>query len=143
MALHCLFYVPTISITNAIAFANLKDAQKEFGPIRLWGTIGWIAAAWPFIFILVDWAKVPAMADAGGFVSWLGTVFKTSLEGDALIKKEAMAFTVAGVASIIMAVFSLGLPHTPPKPAVAVKSHRPGWALSSTSPLRSFWCCSS
>lgn len=119
MALHCLFYVPTISITNAIAFANLKDAQKEFGPIRLWGTIGWIAAAWPFIFILVDWAKVPAMADAGGFVSWLGTVFKTSLEGDALIKKEAMAFTVAGVASIIMAVFSLGLPHTPPKPAVA------------------------
>lgn len=118
MAIHCLFYVPTISITNAIAFANLKDAQKEFGPIRLWGTIGWIAAAWPFIFILVDWAKVPAMADAGGFISWLGTVFKTSLEGDALIKKEAMAFTVAGVASIVMAVFSLGLPHTPPKPVV-------------------------
>ena len=61
MAVHCLFYVPTISVTNAIAFANLKDAQKEFGPVRLWGTIGWIAAAWPFIFILVDWANVPAM----------------------------------------------------------------------------------
>ncbi|RLS51662.1 MAG: MFS transporter [Planctomycetota bacterium] len=116
MALHCLFYVPTISITNAIAFANLKDAQKEFGPVRLWGTIGWIAAAWPFIFILVDWAKVPAMAEAGGFVKWLGTAFQTSLVGEALIKKEAMAFTVAGVASILMAVFSLMLPHTPPKP---------------------------
>src|SRR5579862_3487998 len=31
MAIHSLFYVPTISITNSIAFANLKDPQKEFG----------------------------------------------------------------------------------------------------------------
>src|SRR5262249_40297366 len=38
MLVHSLFYVPTISITNSIAFANLKDAQKEFGPVRLWGT---------------------------------------------------------------------------------------------------------
>src|SRR5215475_12954030 len=30
MSVHCLLYVPTISITNSIAFANLKDAQKEF-----------------------------------------------------------------------------------------------------------------
>jgi nucleoside transporter len=118
MAVHCLFYVPTISVTNAIAFANLKDAQKEFGPVRLWGTIGWIAAAWPFIFILVDWANVPNMAKAGGFVSWLGTVFKTPLTGPALVTGQAMAFTVAGLASIAMAVFSLILPHTPPKPAL-------------------------
>ena len=47
MLVHSLFYVPTISIANSIAFANLKDPQKEFGPVRLWGTIGWIAAAWP------------------------------------------------------------------------------------------------
>ncbi len=37
MLLHCFFYVPTLSVTNAIAFANLKDAQKDFGPIRVWG----------------------------------------------------------------------------------------------------------
>src|SRR6516162_1529723 len=42
MLLHSLFYVPTISITNSIAFAHLKDPQREFGPVRLWGTIGWI-----------------------------------------------------------------------------------------------------
>src|SRR5262245_65639561 len=63
MLAHCLFYVPTISITNSIAFANLKDPQKEFGPVRLWGTIGWIAAAWPFVFILVDWAYLQPVGD--------------------------------------------------------------------------------
>ena len=57
MLLHSLFYVPTISITNSIAFAHLKDAQKDFGLVRLWGTIGWIAASWPFVFILTDWNK--------------------------------------------------------------------------------------
>jgi hypothetical protein len=57
--LHCFFYVPSLSATNAIAFANLKDAQKDFGFVRLWGTIGWIAASWPLIFILIDWARFP------------------------------------------------------------------------------------
>ena len=30
MLVHCLLYVPTISITNSIAFTQMKDAQKEF-----------------------------------------------------------------------------------------------------------------
>ena len=40
-----VFYVPTISITNSVAFASMKDAQEEFGIVRMGGTIGWIAAA--------------------------------------------------------------------------------------------------
>jgi nucleoside transporter len=115
MAVHCLFYVPTISVTNTLAFANLKDPQKDFGPVRLWGTIGWIAASWPFIFILTDWAKVPGMQEAGGFIPWLGNVFGTPLTGAALNQGKSWAFIVAGVASLILAGFSLTLPHTPPK----------------------------
>ena len=46
MLVHCLLYVPTISITNSIAFANMKDAQNEFGIVRMGGTVGWILAAW-------------------------------------------------------------------------------------------------
>ena len=58
MLVHCLLYVPTISITNSIAFTHMKDAQKEFGIVRMGGTIGWIMAAWPMMFILVDWDQV-------------------------------------------------------------------------------------
>ncbi|HTN76787.1 MAG TPA: MFS transporter [Pirellulaceae bacterium] len=115
MAVHCLFYVPTFSVTNALAFANLKDPQKDFGPVRLWGTIGWIAASWPFIFLLVDWDKVNA-AETNGFVEWLGLALGTALTGTALNTGKAWAFIVSGFAAILLAGFSLTLPHTPPKP---------------------------
>ncbi len=108
--------MPTISITNSIAFANLKDPAREFGPVRLWGTIGWIAASWPFIFILVDWARVPAMGDVG-FVDWLGKALGTSVEGAMAMDMKKAIFLVAGAASLVLAAFSLFLPHTPPKPA--------------------------
>ena len=118
MLLHCLFYVPTVSITNSIAFANLKDPQHEFGPVRVWGTIGWIAASWPFVFILVNWAEVPAFGSVG-FTDWLGKALGTPLEGHAALELKATIFLVAGGASLVLALFSLALPHTPPRPAVA------------------------
>jgi nucleoside transporter len=121
MVLHCVFYVPTISITNSIAFANLKDPAQEFGPVRVWGTIGWIAASWPFIFLLADWSKVPAMSDVG-FADWLGKVFGTSLEGEPAMGMKRYIFLLAGVASLALAVYSLMLPHTPPKPATGQES---------------------
>ncbi|MHC5542852.1 MFS transporter, partial [Singulisphaera rosea] len=67
MLIHCFFYVPTLSVANAIAFAHVADGRKEFGTLRLWGSVGWVAAAWPLVFISIDWARVPAMEQAGGF----------------------------------------------------------------------------
>jgi Nucleoside H+ symporter len=116
MLIHSLFYVPTISITNSIAFANLSDPARQFGPVRLWGTIGWIAASWPFIFILVDWAAV-AQKDTHGFVDWMGTALGTSLQGSAAMGVKKSIFLVAGIGSLALAAFSLILPHTPPRPA--------------------------
>ena len=116
MLLHCLLYVPTISITNSIAFANLKDPQKDFGPVRMGGTIGWILAAWPFTFILVDWGKVQA-ANAQGFTAWLGKVLESGLSGQALMDATKWTYIVAGAGSLVLAAFSLTLPHTPPKKA--------------------------
>ena len=114
MLVHCLLYVPTISITNAIAFANMRDPGKEFGLVRMGGTIGWILAAWPFVFIFVDWAKVDA-ASPQGFVAWLGTALGSPLGGEAARAATKWTFVVAGVASLVLAAFSLTLPHTPPR----------------------------
>src|SRR5574339_116849 len=83
MLIHCLLYVPTISITNSIAFTHMKDAQKEFGIVRMGGTIGWVLAAWPMTFILVDCARVNATPTTG-FANWLGTVLGSGLTGPAL-----------------------------------------------------------
>jgi nucleoside transporter len=118
MLVHSLFYVPTISITNSIAFANLKDPQKEFGPVRLWGTIGWIAASWPFVFLLADWSQVPAFGSVS-FGEWLGKALGTSKSGAALQQATTYTFIAAGIASLLQAALSLGLPHTPPKRASA------------------------
>lgn len=113
---HSLFYVPTISITNTIAFANLRDPQREFGLVRLWGTIGWIAASWPFIFVLADWSEIPDFGSVP-FTQWLGAVLGTSKTGAALRQATSYTFIAAGVAALLLAVFSLSLPHTPPRPA--------------------------
>jgi len=93
MVIHSLFYVPTISVTNSLAFANLKDPQKEFGLVRMGGTIGWIAAQWPLYFVL------------------------TGMSGEAAIRATRWVFVISAIASLVLAVFSLTLPHTPPKKA--------------------------
>lgn len=120
MLVFSLFYVPTISITNSIAFAHLRDPAQEFGRVRLWGTIGWIAAAWPFVFILADWEKIPAFGGVS-FGDWLGAVLQkdNAKTGSAFTEAASYMFFVAGGASLLLAVFSLVLPHTPPRKAEA------------------------
>ncbi len=127
MLVHCLLYVPTLSITNSIAFANMKDAQKEFGFVRMGGTLGWVLAAWPFTFILVDWNKVHA-ANPQGLVAWIGAALANGLTGADLQAATVWTFIVAGGASLILAGFSLTLPHTPPKKAGAGGAETLAWA---------------
>jgi len=48
--LNMIFYMPTLSLSITVAYSALKreniDVVKEYPPIRIWGTIGFIAALW-------------------------------------------------------------------------------------------------
>ena len=127
MLVHCLLYVPTISITNSIAFANMKDAGKEFGLVRMGGTIGWILAAWPFTLIFVNWPAVDA-AQTSGFVDWLGTALANPLTGDAAKAATRWTFIVAGLASLALAAFSLILPRSAAQSKAATSATQTAWA---------------
>jgi nucleoside transporter len=83
-----LLYVPTISVTNSLAFANLRDPAKDFGFVRMGGTVGWIVVSWPLIFLLGEKSTVAQMR-------WI--------------------FFVGAIISFILAAYSLTLPHTPPR----------------------------
>ena len=91
MFIYCVLYAPTLALTNSVAFINLKKSDKEFGVIRVWGTIGWIAAG----LLLAGWRTLAGSNDG------------LALQGDTLL--------LAGAFSIIMGFFSFGLPHTPPQ----------------------------
>lgn len=85
LAVFSLVYAPTLALTNSLAFHHMKD-EKNFGFIRVFGTLGWIVAGW----VLWQWREQ----------GWLpGT---------------ADCLMLAGFASIIMGVFCFFLPHTPP-----------------------------
>jgi predicted MFS family arabinose efflux permease len=77
-----------MSVSNALAFATLRDPAKQFGTIRMGGTVGWILVSWPFVFLLSK--------DAGP-------------------EQVRLIFVVAAVVSFALAAYSLTLPHTPPK----------------------------
>ena len=65
---------------------------------------------------LVDWAAV-TKANPQGIVDWVGTVLHNGLKDAELQDATKWTFIVAGIASLTLAVFSLTLPHTPPKKA--------------------------
>jgi nucleoside transporter len=41
---YSLLYMPTIALSNSIAFSQMTDPGKQFPWIRVFGTLGWIAA---------------------------------------------------------------------------------------------------
>jgi nucleoside transporter len=87
---YSLLYVPTLSVANTMAFANLRDPARQFGSVRMGGTLGWVLASWPFIFLLGAQASIPDMR-------WI--------------------FLVSALLSLALAGYALTLPHTPPRDA--------------------------
>ena len=91
MLIYSILYAPTLALTNSIAMINLANSEKEFGSIRVWGTIGWIAAGLSLAF----WRSLAEAQQVA------------TIQGDTLV--------LAGIFSIVMGLLAFGLPHTPPR----------------------------
>ncbi|MEX2382869.1 MAG: nucleoside permease [Opitutales bacterium] len=89
LILHTLFYMPTLALVNALSFHQMKDPGREFPPIRVLGTIGWIAAGWMIVL--------------------LGSVTGSSIEATSLPLKLGAGF------AILLGIYCFFLPHTPPQ----------------------------
>jgi nucleoside transporter len=80
---HTLCYMPTLALTNSLSFKQMRDPGREFPPVRVLGTLGWIVA--------------------GLVVGTLG------------VEATGRPMQLAGAGSLVLAVFCLALPHTPPQ----------------------------
>jgi len=63
--LYSICYMPTLALTNALAFRQMREPQQEFGPIRVFGTIGWIVAGLLVGNLGIESTAVPMQMAAG------------------------------------------------------------------------------
>lgn len=86
-----LCYMPTISLSNSVAYTILKnngfDVIRVFPPIRVWGTIGFIVAMWT-----------------------------TNLSGN---KASANMFYISAFAAFLLGIYSFTLPNCPPQKLIS------------------------
>ncbi|HKK65011.1 MAG TPA: MFS transporter [Clostridia bacterium] len=68
-----MLFGPGVALTNAIVFHQAPDARRQFSSVRLWGTAGWIVAAWFFSFL---WLERPGstIGDALRFTSLVSSL---------------------------------------------------------------------
>lgn len=92
LILYNICYMPTMSLANSLSFHNINDQEKEFPLIRTFGTVGWIVAGLTISFGL------------GYFIST-----------EVAPEQTAIPVYLAASASIILGLYSLTLPKTPPQ----------------------------
>ncbi len=97
--LYGLIYAPTLSLTNSLAFHHLPDRDRDFGRVRLWGTVGWIAVGITMGHWLALRHTPEGAADA---------VLAAQVAG------KADAFRLSAILGLLMGLYCLTLPHTPP-----------------------------
>lgn len=90
--LYMVLFMPTLALVNSVSFNQMKDPEKEFSIIRIWGTIGWIASGLAISYVFF-WDS--------SFGLQSGLLRNTFLMGS--------------IASLVLGIYSFTLPATPPK----------------------------
>jgi len=84
---YMILFMPTLALVNSVSFRQMDNPTEQFAPVRLWGTVGWIAAGMLIGYVLL-WEKSGELRNT---------------------------FYLAGGASALLGLFSFTLPNTPPK----------------------------
>jgi nucleoside transporter len=88
LLVYMILFMPTLALVNAVSFRQMNRPEKEFANIRVWGTIGWIAA--------------------GLIIGWLAWEANNTLVN---------TFRTASIVSLVLGLYSFTLPNTPPPKA--------------------------
>lgn len=86
-----LMIAPVLMLGTTISFTHLPRPEKEFGLVRMWGTIGWVVPAWILFAILA--------------LGYHGT------EGI-----SQSLFRIGSLFGLILGFYALTIPRTPPRP---------------------------
>ncbi len=89
---YMIIYMPTLALVNSISFRQMKDPSRDFSPVRVWGTVGWIIAGLVISYVF-SWDASEAIK-AG------------------MLKNT---FLMCAVASFALGLLSFTLPKTPPQ----------------------------
>jgi nucleoside transporter len=92
---YSVVYAPTLALTNSLAFHHMPDRDRDFGKVRLWGTIGWIVVGI-------------------GIGQWL----LHSYSAEDVSYGMMDAFKLSAILGVIMGVYCFTLPKTPPQTGV-------------------------
>ncbi|WP_417450139.1 nucleoside permease [Kordiimonas sp.] len=91
LVLYNICYMPTLALVNSVSFGVMNTPDTEFPKVRVWGTLGWIAAGLVISFGL------------SGFVSD--------------VEATSVPMKLAAGASLLLGLYSFTLPSTPPQNA--------------------------
>ncbi len=103
-----LVYAPTLALTNSLSFHHLPDRDNDFGKVRLWGTVGWICAG----IAVGQWL----------LLKHTPTTDELTVIAAAQDAGRADAFRLSAILGVIMAIYCLSLPNTPPSREASEKN---------------------
>lgn len=107
---YAVAYLPTVALASSLTFRHLPDPDKQFGSIRMWGTVGWVVSG----LVLSVWLR---QADA---LDWLDENWSTGAGALRAITDRlgepsgGDSFRIGAVLSFLLVAFCFTLPPTPP-----------------------------
>lgn len=92
---------PLLILSATLSLGHLTDPERQYGKVRLWGTVGWVSVGW----VVGHWLSNPA---------WLLTI-QGWLRADSGAVDLADALRIAAVLALMLSLYALTLPATPPQ----------------------------